>query len=105
MRPLFTFLGVSNSMHNTVLTPINMADMIIPGLFLMPHMAIKNAMDNKAMRFTTVFMVCPPTAVNALLCILLHPHLTENIYHISAGEQDSVSFAEIDQAMSSAARL
>ncbi|AJJ18685.1 nucleoside-diphosphate-sugar epimerase [Yersinia intermedia] len=41
---------------------------------------------------------------DALLCILLHPHLTENIYHISAGEQDSVSFAEIDQAMSSAAR-
>lgn len=37
---------------------------------------------------------------DALLCILLHPDLPENIYHISAGEKQSVSFAEIDQAMS-----
>jgi nucleoside-diphosphate-sugar epimerase len=41
---------------------------------------------------------------DALSCILLHPNLQENIYHISAGEKDSVSFAEIDQAMSSASR-
>ncbi|CNI00181.1 SDR family oxidoreductase [Yersinia pekkanenii] len=41
---------------------------------------------------------------DALLCILQHPNLPENIYHISAGENDSVSFAEIDQAMSLAAQ-
>ena len=41
---------------------------------------------------------------DALVCILLHPNLPDNIYHISAGEKDSVSFAQIDQAMSAAAR-
>ncbi|MDN0123295.1 SDR family oxidoreductase [Yersinia aleksiciae] len=41
---------------------------------------------------------------DALLLILQHPNLPENIYHISAGETESVSFAEIDCAMSLAAR-
>lgn len=41
---------------------------------------------------------------DALVCILLHPNLPDNIYHISAGEKDSVSFSQIDQAMSTAAR-
>ncbi|EMW3576255.1 SDR family oxidoreductase [Yersinia enterocolitica] len=41
---------------------------------------------------------------DALVCILLHPNLPDNIYHISAGEKDSVSFAQIDQAMSAASR-
>ncbi|MCK8563610.1 SDR family oxidoreductase [Yersinia ruckeri] len=41
---------------------------------------------------------------DALICLLLHPLLPDNIYHISAGQENSVSFAEIDNAMSLAAQ-
>lgn len=41
---------------------------------------------------------------DALLHILEYPNLPDNIYHISAGEKGSVSFSEIDQAMSFAAK-
>ncbi len=41
---------------------------------------------------------------DALVCLLLHPELPDYIYHISAGEENSVSFAEIDNAMSLAAK-
>ncbi|WP_038835370.1 SDR family oxidoreductase [Yersinia pseudotuberculosis] len=41
---------------------------------------------------------------DALLYILEYPNLPDNIYHISAGEKGSVSFSEIDQAMSVAAK-
>ncbi|HHT2664585.1 TPA: SDR family oxidoreductase [Citrobacter freundii] len=41
----------------------------------------------------------------ALTLLLMHPQVNNRIYHISAGEESSVSFAEIDAAMGKALNL